>query len=117
MEADREADIGPTGQPLLAAQIVAVRSEIKLALISHAEARPVTVVHRRHPLMAGVFGALAADRRGTVGNIPIAVDTEGVGVGDHEYRMRRARSGHPPPRRLCAAIAAAIDDDALAPLA
>ena len=92
-------------------------AEIQLARIGHPETLAIAVMRRGDPLMAALLGALAAHRCRGAAERAVGRDLDRVGVADDQHRVRRARPRHPPPGRVRAAIAAAIDDDPLASLA
>src|SRR4051812_1506946 len=117
MEAHRERVAGAAGQLVLAAHVVAVRSEIKLARIGQPEALAVAVMAAGDPLVTGFLGAFAAHRGRAAAERPCAWVPDEMGVADAQHRTRRAARGYAAPAGLRAAVAAAIDDDALAPLA
>src|SRR5712691_7047582 len=117
MKAQRERRAGAAGQLVFAAQIVAVRREVKLARIGHAKTRAIAVMGGCDPLMPAILGALAAHRARSPAERAVSPDLDSVDITDDHHRMRRARPRDAAPGRLGAAISAAIDDDPLAPLA
>ena len=117
MKAHGEPDAGPPGQFVFAAQVVAIVRQVHFARINQAKALAIAVMAGGDPLVPALFGAIDPHRMRAVAERPVAVQLDRVGIGDDQHRMRRARSHDPLPRRLCAAIAAAIDDDPLAALA
>ena len=62
MKAHRERVAGAAGQLVLAAHVVAVGSEIKLARVGQPEALAIAVMAAGDPLVAGFLGPLAAHR-------------------------------------------------------
>src|ERR1051326_6697185 len=114
VEADGKLAAGAPGQLVLAAQIVAVRCQIELARIGQAKARLIQIVPRHQPLMPGFLKTVPMYDRGGLADRAVSLNFDRIGVADHQHRMRRARSREAAPSRLWAAIAAAIDDDALA---
>ena len=62
MESHRECRPGPSGEPVLAAQIVAIGIEEQFSSIDQAKSLTIAVMGRRDPLLAFVFGPLACDR-------------------------------------------------------
>src|SRR5207237_4151964 len=65
MEAHRERVARAARQLVLAAQIVAVAGEIKLARIAQPISLPVAIVVRGDPLVAGFLGPLATHHGGS----------------------------------------------------
>src|SRR6476659_5046535 len=114
MKAHGKLDAGAAGQLVLAAQIVAVGGQIKLARIAQAKARLVQIVPRHQPLMPGFLGAIPMHGRRGTADRAVLLDLDRAGVADHHHRMRRARSSEAAPGWLWAAVTAAIDDSALA---
>src|SRR5262249_47186244 len=114
MEAHREIDARLPGQPVLAAEVVAVGGQVELAGVAEAEAPLVKIVLRHDPMMAAFFGALALNGSGILAEPPVCLDLARVRVADAQPRRPRAGARDAAPGRFRAAIAAAIDDDALA---
>ena len=117
MKAHRERLAGPAGQPVLAAQIIAIGRQVKLARIAQPEARLVAVMRRGDPLMSVLLGTLAMHRVRGMAKRAVGLDLDRVGVADDQHRMSGAGTRDLVPGRLWAAIAAAIDDDPIASLA
>src|SRR5437588_7590498 len=116
MEAHCEGGAGAAGQPVLAAQIVAIGGEIELAGIGQPELGAIAVMRCGDPLMPAFFGALAAQHAWGWAERAVRADLDRVGVGDDHYGMSGAGARGPLPGRLRPAVAAAIDDDAVAPV-
>ncbi len=67
--------------------------------------------------MARLGCPLAFDGARRLAERTVGHDLRGVGIGDNQHRVGCGRAGNAAPRRLIAAIAAAIDDDAVPPVA
>ena len=117
MKAHRKGDPGPAGQLVLAAQIVAVRRQVQLARVGHAEAAADSRHGCRDPLVAASSARSQRHVAGPAAERAVGQDLGRVGIADDQHRMRRAGARHTAPGRFGAAIPAAIDDDPVAPLA
>src|SRR6266567_5038694 len=66
-----------TGQPVLAAQILAIGGEKQLAGVDQAKALAIAVMRRRDPLLAFVLGTFASNRRRAAPKDAVRTDLHG----------------------------------------
>ena len=113
MKAYGEGRPGQARQPVLAAQILAIRREEQLPDINQPEPLTVAVMRRRDPLLAFVLGPFASDRGRGAAEGTVRTNLDRIGVGHHQHRVRGACPRDPRPARFGAAVGTAIDDHAL----
>src|SRR5665213_1447499 len=101
------------GQPVLAAQILAVGGQVNLALVAQAEDSLIAVMAAGDVLVAVLLVAALRHVARLGGEMPVRADLRRIGLGDDQRRMRRGRAHRIAPRRIVAVIGAAIDDQSL----